>query len=383
MITTKRTTIAVLLVIAVVIAALLGALVGGGAAYAAVSRSVAARPAQVLPQTGGVVPRPVLAESAPEVLRTVDVRTAVTDAVAKVGPAVVTVINNLSTGGPGSTASGSGVIISKDGYIVTNNHVVRDNQSLEVILRNGKTVSAQLVGTDAFVDLAVLRVSEPVPAVAELGNSDALKPGETAIAIGSPLGQFQNTVTVGVVSATGRNVDTGNGYQMEGMVQTDAAINPGNSGGPLVNLAGQVIGINTLALRGDGSSGPVAEGLGFAIASNTVKAVSNQLIALGYVARPFLGIQWQPITPDAAQAYNLPAKWGAYVTQVTEQSPAATAGLREGDIITDLGGQAIDEEHSFINLLLSHKPGETVSLTYLRDGQSRTVQVKLGERPRS
>jgi 2-alkenal reductase len=143
-----------------------------------------------------------------------------------------------------------------------------------------------------------------------------------------------------------------------------------------------VIGINTLALRGDGSSDPVAEGLGFAISSNTVKAVSDQLIAQGYIARPFLGIQWQPITPDAAEAYALPVKWGAYVTQVTEPSPAATAGLREGDIITQLGGQAIDEEHSFINLLLRHRPQETVSLTFLRDGEARAVQVDLGERPR-
>ena len=166
---------------------------------------------------------------------TLDQSTAVEQAAAKVGPAVVTVINDL---GQGQQASGSGVIISADGYIITNNHVIDQNQSLQVIFADGTQVPAELVGTDVYADIAVLKVSSQVPSYASFGNSDTLKQGETVIAIGSPLGDFHNSVTVGVVSATGRTVDTSNNYQMQDLIQTDAAINHGNSGGPLVDLSG-------------------------------------------------------------------------------------------------------------------------------------------------
>jgi 2-alkenal reductase len=310
----------------------------------------------------------------------VDINTAVQDAVARVSPAVVTVVNTL---GRGAQGSGSGVIISADGYIVTNNHVVDGYQALQVIFQDGSTAEAQLIGTDPFVDVAVIKVAGAVPAYAEFGNSDALNPGETVIAIGSPLGDFRNTVTVGVVSATGRALDTDANFQMEGLIQTDAAINHGNSGGPLVNLAGQVVGINTLVVRGTGYTADQAEGLGLAVAANVVNAVADQLIEHGYVARPYLGISWESVTPAIARTYNLPAEWGVYVTSVAEGSPAAAAGLQEADIITAIGEVALDAEHPFINTLWNYAAGETITLTVQR--ASRTVQLSatLSERPHS
>ena len=229
-----------------------------------------------------------------------------------------------------------------------------------------------------YSDIAVLKTEGKVPAVASLGNSDVLNPGETVIAIGSPLGDFKNTVTVGVVSATGRSIDTGNGYTIDGLIQTDAAINQGNSGGPLVNLAGEVIAINTLIVRNSGT-GTVAEGLGFAIPINTAQAVAEQIIQTGYISRPYMGINFQPITPDIATAYNLPVQYGAYVTSVASNSPASQAGLQQGDIITSIGGTALDATHSFINTLFSFKPGDQVTVEFVRNGKTQQVQITLGE----
>ncbi|HET6845406.1 MAG TPA: trypsin-like peptidase domain-containing protein, partial [Anaerolineales bacterium] len=283
-------------------------------------------------------------------LNMTDVETTITQAVKTVGPAVVTVVGTV----PGqqtffgrtsdSEVSGSGFFISDQGYVVTNNHVVEGSQSLHIILSDGSDQAVTVVGTDKYNDIAVLKSAGAVPAVAALGNSDVLQPGESVIAIGSPLGDFKNSVTVGVVSATGRSIDTGQGFQVEGLVQTDAAINQGNSGGPLVNLAGQVIGVNTLIVRGNGS-GAVAEGLGFAIPIDTAQAVAAQIIAKGYFAHPFLGIAYQPITPAIASAYNLAVQWGVYISRVQPGSPASDAGLQRGDIITSVGGTALDETH--------------------------------------
>jgi 2-alkenal reductase len=214
--------------------------------------------------------------------------------------------------------------------------------------------------------------------VATLGNSDKLDPGESVIAIGSPLGDFKNTVTVGVVSATGRSIDTGNGYTIENLIQTDAAINHGNSGGPLVNLAGEVIGVNTLIVRNTGS-GDVAEGLGFAIPISTAQAVAQQIIQKGYFARPYLGISFQPINPDIAARYNLPAQWGAYITDVQSGSPAAVVGLQQNDIVIKVGDVTIDETHSYLNALFNYKPGDTISITVMRDGKETQLRVTLGE----
>ena len=314
-----------------------------------------------------------------------EIETTITQAVDKVGPAVVTVVGAV----PGQMtffgrtadgqSSGSGVIISSDGYIVTNNHVVENTTDLSVILSDGTELPAQLISTDIFADLAVLKVDSQMPAVATIGNSDNLKSGETVIAIGSPLGEFRNTVTVGVISATGRSLDTGNGYSMEDLLQTDAAINQGNSGGPLINLNGEVIGINTLIVRGGNGSTAVAEGLGFAIPSNTARFLTERIISQGHFARPYLGVNFQAITPYIARRYNLPVQWGAYVTEIDFNSPAANASMQRGDIITSIGERVIDENNSYINALFAYQPGDQVTLKVMRNGSEMSVDVMLGD----
>ncbi len=362
--TLRRFILTVILLAAMGASSLVGAVAGGGLIYYAVRDRLDA-PAEPAPAASPL-------QTTSQTIQ-VDITTAIEDAVAKVGPAVVTVVAV-------NQGSGSGVIVSADGYIITNNHVVEGARALQVIYRDGQTVDASLVGTDALADVAVLKVEGPVPGVAEFGDSDALQPGETVIAIGSALGDFRNTVTVGVVSATGRSIETGRGYEMEGLIQTDAAINRGNSGGPLVNLAGQVVGINTLVVRGNSFTGDQAEGLGFAIDANTVRAMSDQLIRKGYVSRPYLGIDGTPITPSLARMYDLPAPWGVYVRSVGAGSPAAKAGLQAGDIIVRIGDRAIDGDNPFINVLMQFSPGQTVPITVQRGEQTLTLQVTLGER---
>ena len=360
------------------ISALAGVFAGALAVYRVIGRPSA--PAAALQPTP-------LATGAGKSIKidTSNYESTITDAVAKVGPAVVTIVGTvpgqMTFFGPtgDQQVSGSGVIISKDGYILTNNHVVEGTSKVVVILADGKQIPARIVGTDQYADLAVLKVDNSVPGVASLGNSDILKPGETVIAIGSPLGDFKNTVTVGVVSATGRSIDTGKGYSIEDLIQTDAAINSGNSGGPLVDLAGEVIAINTLVVRSGGLGGTIAEGLGFAIPANTASAVANQIIQKGFFARPYLGIRWQTISPDIATTYNLPVQWGAFISDIVAGSPAEKAGLQKGDIITKIGDVSIDETHSFINALFAYKPGDIVSLDVVRNGQHLQVQVTLGE----
>lgn len=361
--------------------ALTGALAGGAAVYTAVGRKQAGNPSITIPalsNSNNNTPAQTL------VLNSTDVETAITQSVRKVGPAVVTIVGTI----PGQmtffgqtgdqTVSGSGFFISDKGYILTNNHVVEGTKEVNIILSDGTEEKAALVGTDPYSDIAILKSEGNVPAVAKLGNSDLLKPGESVIAIGSPLGNFKNTVTVGVVSATGRSIETGQGYQVEDLIQTDAAINQGNSGGPLVNLAGEVIGINNMIVRGSGS-GTVAEGLGFAIPVNTAQAVANQIIDHGYFSRPFMGISYQAISPEIASAYNLPAKWGAYVTKVADGSPASKAGLQADDIIISIDGIKMDETHNYLNVLYTYKPGDKVSLGVMRDGKEIALKITLGE----
>jgi serine protease Do len=360
------------------ISAMAGVFAGALAVYRVVGR--VSTPAAVLQPT----PQATGTGKAIQI-NTTNFESTITDAVAKVGPAVVTIVGTIpgqmTFFGPtgDQQVSGSGVIISKDGYILTNNHVVEGTSKVVVILADGKQIPARTVGTDQYADLAVLKVDNPVPDVAVLGNSDTLKPGETVIAIGSPLGDFKNTVTVGVISATGRSIDTGKGYSIEDLIQTDAAINSGNSGGPLVDLSGEVIAINTLVVRSGGLGSTIAEGLGFAIPSNTASAVANQIIQKGFFARPYLGIQWQTISPDIATTYNLPVQWGAFISDIVAGSPAEKAGLQKGDIITKVGDVSIDETHSFINALFAYKPGDVVNLDVVRNGQHLQVQVTLGE----
>ena len=373
-------------------AALSGAAAGGAVVYQVMSQVQPARLTTSAPVTESL---PVSSKGQSQsqtqsqttnlVVDTTKIETTITQAVQKVGPAVVTVVGTI----PGQmtfrgmtsngTVSGSGVFISDQGYILTNNHVVEGTQGdLTIVLSDGSQEKATIVGTDQYSDIAVLKTAGKVPAVATLGNSDVLNPGETAIAIGSPLGDFKNSVTVGVISATGRSIDTGNGYTIDNLIQTDAAINQGNSGGPLVNLAGDVVAINTLIVRSSGS-GTVAEGLGFAIPINTAKAVAEQLIQNGSITHPYLGISFQPISPDIANAYRLPVQWGVYITDVAANSPASQAGLQQGDIITSLGGVALDATHSYINTLFTFKPGDQVTLELNRNGKTVQVQVTLAQ----
>jgi serine protease Do len=378
----KRLLIFILALLLVGGSALFGAMAGGVVVYRLMSKN------QV---TTGVTPNPSSVQVLPAsnntqdlVVNTTDIETAITAAVQNVGPAVVTVVAKI----PGqqtffgytgdATSSGSGVFISSDGYILTNNHVIEGSQQIQAIFSDGSQQNASLVGADQYSDLAVLKISGLVPAVANLGNSDALNPGETVIAIGSPLGDFKNTVTVGVVSATGRSIDTGSGYTIDGLIQTDAAINQGNSGGPLVNLAGEVVAINTLIIR-NSNSGTVAEGLGFAIPINTARFVSEQLIQKGYVSRPYLGISWQPITPRVAAVYNLPVQYGVYITDVASKSPADQSGLQAGDIITGIDKTSLDDTHSYINTLFQYAAGDIITLTIMRNGKQAEVQVTLGD----
>jgi serine protease Do len=358
--------------IAILLAAMAGGAVGG----------------VIATQLSGFKPAELQAESQPlatvAVPISMDINTGVTDAVAKVGPAVVTVINRMPPRRTlfgiqqSATATGSGVIIDSDGYIVTNNHVVEGAESLEIILADGSSLVADLIGVDSFADLAVLEVQGDLPEPAAWGNSDSLKPGETVIAIGSPLGDFNNTVTVGVVSATERTLDVDRNYQLVDLIQTDAAINQGNSGGPLINLSGQVVGINTIIVRGSSQGGAIAEGLGFAIASNTARAVTDQLIEKGFVSRPALGIRWGWITPELARRYDLPVSYGVYVEQVMAESPADQAGVERGDILVGINDQAFSPDRPYINLLFEYEPGDTVRFNVVRDGQELQLEVTLG-----
>ena len=367
----------VIVLVVAFLAASVGAAGGSAAMYFLLRSKTSSNPAQVVTDTAQTATTSLRVEST-------DIETAITDGVEKVSPAVVTVVATLPDQMgffgtiSGGQSTGSGFILTSDGYIITNNHVVDGAEKISVIFQNGEESEVQLIGTDQYSDIAVLKASGEMPATATLGDSDLLRPGESVIAIGSPLGDFKNTVTTGVISATGRSIDTGNGYSMEGLLQTDAAINNGNSGGPLVNLAGEVIGVNTLIVR-NSSSGTTVEGLGFAIPSSSFKAIAEQLIKTGYVSRPYVGISWQTITPTLAQRYRLGAQWGVYISAIQAGSPASDAGLQRGDIITSIGGVAIDESHPYLNILFTFTPGQQVTVEYVRQNQKRSTQLTLGE----
>jgi len=365
------------ILLAVLVGVVGGAVAGGVVGYYAAQNAVVAKPIVATTVAANPTAQPVV----PVTNITLKEDSAIIEAVRKVKPAVVTVVNRMATrrgyfGTYSPTASGSGVIIDPQGYIVTNNHVVQNAQSLLVILSDGTKMDARLVGTDSLADLAVLKVDGAVPAVATLGDSSALQPGQAAIAIGSPLGDFRGTVTVGVISALNRQVGT-----MQGLIQTDAAINNGNSGGPLINSLGQVVGINTLVVRST-NEGNVAEGLGFAIPSNLVREVVSQLISKGRVERSYLGITYQPVDPLSTSGLDLSVTYGVVVAKVEAGSPAAKSGLQEGDVILAFNGQKLDED-ALTALLVKHKPGDVVTLTVWRSGKQIELKVTLGARPQT
>ena len=379
------------LTLAVVVALFVGALAGGVAGFGVAlwfSPRATIPPPTPTAQIIVVQPSPMPTVESAGVI-TVYEESATVSVVSKVWPAVVTVVN---LGSPQRDffgnlrqpqSLGSGVVLAPDGYVITNQHVIEGNASLSIITASGEKYEAELVGADDLIDLAVLRVlGNPGLSMVELGDSSALVPGQRVIAIGSALGEFKNTVTAGVVSGLERSIDMGEGFRMEGLIQTDAAINHGNSGGPLVSLQGQVIGINTLIIRGDGTTMTVAEGLGFAIPANTVQIVTAELIQNGYVRRPYLGISHAELTAGMARYYGLSVTQGTLVVRVPTQSPAAQAGLKPGDVIIAINGVDLDEEHPFLNVLLNYRPGDTVTLRVNRYGEELTLEAVLGESPR-
>ncbi|NLC58538.1 MAG: PDZ domain-containing protein [Armatimonadetes bacterium] len=289
-----------------------------------------------------------------------------------VSPVVVGVIR-MSNGE--REGLGSGVIVESGGLILTNNHVVAGARELRVALADGRELPARVVNTDPISELALIRVNAQGLPTATLGNSDRLQVGQTAIAIGNPLG-FERTVTVGVVSAINRRLPDSRA-ELDNLIQTDAAINPGNSGGPLVNTAGEVIGINTLVIRGPVGSA----GLGFAIPSNTARDVMRDIERYGRVIHPWLGIEPMEIDEEVARRFGLSATEGVLVRRVYPSSPAAQGGLRERDVIVAANGERVSEIGDLRQALRRKGVGATLPLTVLRGGRRTQVSVRLVERP--
>lgn len=309
----------------------------------------------------------------------------------KVGPSVVSIITSGTTESYFGTqqtqeGAGSGIIISEDGYILTNKHVVSESDRLSVVTSDGTVYDkARVVGTDPLNDLAFVKLDDVRDLVpASLGDSSSVRIGQNVVAIGNSLGQYQNTVTSGIISGTGRPVSASDGASVENLtdlIQTDAAINPGNSGGPLVNLSGQVIGINTAVAQN-------AQSIGFSIPINSAKGIIKNLQKTGKIERAYLGVNYITITPEVAKQYDLLVKKGAYVyassgSSVVGNSPAYKAGIKNKDIITKVGDIEVGQQGSLGSLISEYGTGETIPLTVLRDGKSMKVTVTLESYPGS
>ena len=274
---------------------------------------------------------------------------------------------------PPQEGLGSGVIVSAAGYILTNNHVVGNADEVTVVLQDNKELHAEVVGKDPLSDLAVIRVNAKDLPAAKLGNSDELKVGEWVVAAGNPFG-LNDTITAGIVSAKGRSNMRIAEY--EDFIQTDAAINPGNSGGPLVNLRGEVVGINTaIASRGGGNNG-----VGFAIPISMAKSIMETLIGKGHVTRGWLGVGIQRLDEDMARSFGYDSTEGALIGDVIKDGPAEQAGLKQGDIVTAYDGAKIKDVTQFRNLVAAAEPGTKAKLEVFRDGQTKTIPVKLAQR---
>ena len=317
---------------------------------------------------------------------TIDESSAVIAAVDAVSPAVVTI--RVVSGGPfgGQTGSGSGFIYDPNGFILTNRHVVENAENLAVVLNDGRQFTGTVVGIDTLTDLAIVKIDGSGLPTAPIGSSADLEPGQLAIAIGNPLGNFQNTVTTGVVSGLGRRIqasDVGQAStdQLNNLIQTDAAINPGNSGGPLVNSGGQVMGVNT-AVSTD------AQGIGFAIPIDVAKPIMAQAANGEEVVRPWIGVFYVAITPAIAEEEGLPVEYGALIQSAGNEpavftgSPAEAAGLEEGDIVVAIDGVQVGPDVDLSTLIVPHAPGDTITLRVLRDNTTREIQVTLGTMPR-
>jgi serine protease Do len=317
----------------------------------------------------------------------------VSRAVTAVGPAVVTITTTIDAQATDlfslpETGVGSGVIYDSAGWIVTNHHVVDSADTVQVELPDGRKFTGNVYGVDTLTDLAIVKIDATGLPAAHIGDSSTIKPGQLAVAIGSPLGTFTNSVTSGVISALGRDVpvtDPSSGQQhvLHNLIQTDAAINPGNSGGPLIDGAGTVIGINTAVASS-------AQGIGFAIPVNIAKPIMDQAIAGQQLQRPWMGVFYVPVNRSVADEQKLPIDYGAYVSKpstgqpaVGAGTPAEAAGLQDGDIITAIDGRRVDGHNPLDDVLSQYKPGDTITLTVLRAGQTMQLQLTLGVRPAS
>ncbi|HEV8627423.1 MAG TPA: trypsin-like peptidase domain-containing protein, partial [Acidimicrobiia bacterium] len=353
----------------IVLAAAVGAVVGAlvaGLLVAAVKDNKSSSPGRTL----------TFSNNTSKIARTGDIQ----EILAKVEPAVVAIrTRTLSLGDflrpvPGEGA-GTGFVIGSDGAIVTNNHVVAGAQTIEVVFADDRKMPARVLGRDPTTDLAVLKVDASDLPVATLGDSGALKVGDDVIAIGNALAlEGGPTVTRGIVSAEDRTITAENGVRLEHVIQTDTAINPGNSGGPLVNSAGEVVGINT-AVAGD------AQNIGFSIAVNAAKPIIEELRQGTTRSRPFLGVKMFTLTPSIAQELGVKAESGALVADVTAGSGAEVAGLRNGDVITSIDGKEVKAAEDVTSAVNSHKPGDEIKVSYRRGDETSEVTVKLGERP--
>jgi S1-C subfamily serine protease len=295
---------------------------------------------------------------------------------------VVLIASLAGQGGAGTQPGGegqgvgSGAIIDAQGHIVTNNHVVEGARALRVVLPDNRTFAGQLVGRDPQTDLAVVKIASDNLPVAPLAPSLNVAVGDWVVAIGNALGLPGGpTVTAGVVGALGRTLTEPNGVALEDLIQTDAAINPGNSGGPLLNLNGEIVGINTAGIQG-------AAGLGFAVSVDTVREVVPQLIQNGRVIRPFIGISTVEVTPGVAARNDLPRQDGLAIVRVGAGTPAERAGLREGDIVVAAGGRPVKTQRDLRAVLGAHKPGDALVLTVQRGASQAEARVTLGEAPR-
>jgi len=274
---------------------------------------------------------------------------------------------------------GSGVIISADGYILTNNHVVKEAEDISVLM-DRKEYKAKIIGFDPKTDLAVIKINEKNLPVVKLGNSDHLEVGEWVLAIGNPFSlQLQHSVTAGIVSGKGRNQVGIGDIDYEDFIQTDAAINPGNSGGALVNLRGELVGINTAIVANSWSGGNL--GIGFAIPINLARQIMEQLIANGKVVRGWMGVYIQTPNESMAKELELPSTQGALVSDVSANSPAAKAGVKDGDFIIEFDGKKISDSNQLMHLIATYKPGARLSVKLIRDGREKTLSVTLAERP--
>lgn len=273
-----------------------------------------------------------------------------------------------------SESLGSGVIVSSDGYILTNNHVIKNADTIKVLLSDKSEYSGKVIGSDPKTDVAVIKIDAKDLTTLPLGDSDNLKVGELVLTVGNPYGLNQ-TITMGIVSAVGRaNVGIAD---YEDFIQTDAAINPGNSGGALVNVKGELVGINTAIFSTTGGY----QGIGFAIPSDMVKVVMNDLIEKGRVVRGWLGVSIQEITPELAQQFQLDKDYGTLVADVIEGSPAEKAGIEHGDVIVEFGGKSVNEPYNFRNMVAGTPPGTAVEMKLIRNGETRTMTVTIEELP--